>query len=93
MSTPADESPALSLCPQREHLVAFAGDLRAMKELLRSISNWNLPTCPGEGKPFVQWVYTGEYTELSGSVVSLGLANDVPDLKMGINRQKLKTMD
>ncbi|CAI9626348.1 unnamed protein product [Alternaria burnsii] len=42
---------------------------------------------------FVQWVYTGEYTELSGSVVSLGLANDVPDLKMDINRQKLKTMD
>ena len=79
-------------------------------ELLRSISNRSLPTCPGEGKPvpeiwlskmhcldvldlFVQWIYTGEYTELPGSVISLGLANDVPALKMDINRQKPKTMD
>ncbi|RII12591.1 hypothetical protein CUC08_Gglean004708 [Alternaria sp. MG1] len=79
-------------------------------ELLRSISNRNLPTFPGEGKPvpeiwllgmhcldvldlFVQWVYTGEYTELSGSVVPLDIANGVQDLKMDVNRQKPKTMD
>jgi len=79
-------------------------------ELLRSISNRNLPICPGKGRPvpeiwlskmrsldvldlFVQWIYTGEYTELPGSVISLGLANDVPALKMDINRQKPKTMD
>ncbi|CAN9232094.1 unnamed protein product [Alternaria alternata] len=34
-----------------------------------------------------------EYTQLSGSVVPLDIANGVQDLKMDVNRQKPKTMD